>query len=267
MNIGKFVQKYSEHLEMKGYAENTINTYSKCLYYFLKEYRHICTKPSEINKKQIVEYLKISPSVSILKQRIGAIKLFYKHITKQPLKFKYIEYPRKKKSLPRIIDSQDIIESISRIRNLKHKSILSIAYSVGLRVSEVINLEIKDVDSKRMLIHIRNSKGGKDRFVPLTKHILLLLREYLKKYSPVEYLFNGQSSLRYSTNSCQKIFKKYIDKKGSFHQLRHSSATHSLEAGTDISLIQKMLGHSSIKSTMIYTHVSNKFLHTINTPL
>jgi site-specific recombinase XerD len=151
--------------------------------------------------------------------------------------------------------------------NLKHRAILTLTYSVGLRVLEVVNLKIVDIDSKRMLIHIENAKGRKDRIVPLSRTVLELLREYFKEYKPKEYLFNGQSSLQYSIGSCQKIYKKYIDSNSSIHNLRHSSFTNLLESGTDLRIIQKIAGHSSSKTTEIYTHVSNNLLSKVKLPI
>jgi site-specific recombinase XerD len=156
---------------------------------------------------------------------------------------------------------------LSKIENLKHKSILTLTYSVGLRVSEVVNLKIEDIDSKRMLIHIKNAKGRKDRIVPLSQTVLELLRQYFKEYKPKEYLFNGQNSLQYSIGSCQKIYKKYIDPASSIHTLRHSSFTNLLESGTDLRIIQKIAGHSSSKTTEIYAHVSNQLLNKVKLPI
>jgi site-specific recombinase XerD len=135
-----------------------------------------------------------------------------------------------------------------------------LAYSTGLRSSEIINLKIKDIDSKRMQIKIIQSKNNKDRYVPLSNHILQLLRKYYKIYLPDTYLFNGQNTMQYSTSSLNAIMKKYIGKQYHFHQLRHSCATHLLEAGIDIRIIQTLLGHSSSKTTEIYTKVSNNLL-------
>jgi site-specific recombinase XerD len=175
--------------------------------------------------------------------------------------------PRTEKKLPKVIDGEYIKSQLSKIGNLKHKSILTLTYSVGLRVSEVVNLKISDIDSKRMLIHIKNAKGRKDRIVPLSQTVLELLRQYFKEYKPKEFLFNGQNSLQYSIGSCQKIYKKYIDGESSIHTLRHSSFTNLLENGTDLRIIQKIAGHSNSKTTEIYTHVSNQLLNRINLPI
>src|SRR5690606_7666779 len=167
----------------------------------------------------------------------------------------------------RIIDQDTLISKLNNIDNLKHRSILSLAYCCGLRVSEIINLKIEDIDGKMGVILITQSKGNKDRYVPVSTNILSLLRDYYLKYRPKLYLFNGVNGGKYSITSCQQIFKKYIDQRYSFHHLRHSSFTAMLENGTDIRVIQTVAGHSSIKSTMIYTHVSPKFLATVNTPI
>jgi site-specific recombinase XerD len=142
-----------------------------------------------------------------------------------------------------------------------------LTYSVGLRVSEVINLKIEDIDSKRMIIHIKNAKGRKDRIVPLSENILKLLRGYFLKYKPKTYLFNGQKSIIYSSGSCNKIVKKYLGEKYHIHQLRHSCFTYLLECGVGLRIIQKIAGHSSSKTTEIYTHVSNQMLNKIKLPI
>jgi len=144
---------------------------------------------------------------------------------------------------------------------------LSLAYSTGMRVSEVINLKIVDIDSKRMVIKICQSKGNKDRYVPLTPKILNLLRSYFRHCRPKEYLFNGQNSSKYSPTSCNKIVKKYLSKDYHFHMLRHSCFTHLLESGVDLRIIQKIAGHSSSKTTEVYTHVSSALLSNIEMPI
>ena len=136
-----------------------------------------------------------------------------------------------------------------------------------MRVSEVLNLKISDIDSKRMIISIVNGKGKKDRIVPLSKKILELLRKYWLEYKPNTYLFNGQSSLKYTKSSCNAIVKKYIGEEFHFHLLRHSCATTLLESGVDLRIIQKLLGHSSVKTTEIYTHVSIGLLSGIELPI
>lgn len=169
--------------------------------------------------------------------------------------------------MPQIIERDFLLDKINQIGNIKHKAIISLAYSVGLRVSEVINLKISDIDSKRMIITIRQAKGRKDRIVPLSSTILELLREYFKVFRPKEYLFNGKFDVKYSSTSCNQLVKHYLGKNYHFHLLRHSSATAMLESGVDLRHIQKILGHSSSKTTEIYTHVSIAQLNRITLPL
>ncbi|WP_159521719.1 tyrosine-type recombinase/integrase [Sunxiuqinia indica] len=267
MNFGKYVNEFTKDLEFKNYSKNTIENYASQVKLFLVDFTGIATKPSEVNQQQIKEWIMQAKTTNTCKQRMSALKLFYKYTIKQPRKFRGIEYPRSEKHLPQVIDKDLIIKRINQIKNIKHKAILSLAFSVGLRVSEVVNLKIEDIDSTRMIIHIKNAKGRKDRIVPLSMNILNLLRAYFKIHRPKVYLFNGQTSLKYSVTSCQKIFKQHIDKKSHFHILRHSSFTALLETGTDLRIIQKIAGHASSKTTEIYTHVTNKSLSKVTLPI
>ena len=206
-------------------------------------------------------------SISQQNQVINAIRFLYKFGLNKKYDKVSFKRPKSEKKLPRVIDGEFIKQKLNQIENLKHKAILTLTYSVGLRVSEIVNLKIEDIDSKRMLIHIKNAKGRKDRIVPLSPNVLNLLREYFKQYKPTEYLFNGQTINQYSVRSCQEIYKKYIELSGHIHTLRHSCATNLLENGTDLKIIQKILGHSSVKTTEIYTHVSNEILSRVNLPV
>lgn len=206
-------------------------------------------------------------STSQQNQVINAIRFLYKFGLNKKYDKVSFKRPKSEKKLPKVVDNEYIKEKLNKINNLKHKTILTLTYSVGLRVSEIVNLKIEDIDSKRMLIHIKNAKGRKDRLVPLSSNVLNLLRDYYKKYRPKEYLFNGQLSLKYSIGSCQQIYKKYIEPDGHIHTLRHSFATSLLENGTDLRIIQKILGHSNVKTTEIYTHVSNQILNKVNLPV
>lgn len=267
MNIGKYLELYSEDLRIKNYSNNTIQNYVSQVKCFLEYYKNVATKPSEISERQIKEWLLLANSINGRKHRISAVKLFYKLTGKQPLKFRHIEYPRSEKKLPQIIEKQYLLDQIAKIQNKKHKAIISLAYSTGMRVSEVCNLLISDIDSKRMIITIRQSKGRKDRIVALSEKVLEILREYFKEYKPKQYLFNGQFELKYSHRSCNQIVKQYLGKEYHFHQLRHSNATALLEAGTDLRIIQKHLGHASSKTTEIYTHVSTATLQSMPLPI
>ena len=221
------------------------------------------------NSKDFQSYLDNCKFTSISQQNqaINSIRFLYKFGLGKKYDKVSFKRPKSEKKLPRVIDGEFIKEKLSKIENIKHKGILSLTYSVGLRVSEIVNLKIEDIDSKRMLIHIKNAKGRKDRLVPLSQNVLNLLREYYKQFKPNEYLFNGQNSNKYSIQSCQRLYKIYIDKNSSIHTLRHSSFTNLLESGTDIRIIQKIAGHNSSKTTEIYTHVSNGLLSKVKLPI
>ena len=255
-----------EKLKYFNYATSTSTMYAhyvgKFLEYTKKYHQHLTAKDFQL----YLETYQFS-STSQQNQIISALKFFYEKILQK--KYQKINYqrPRKEKKLPRIINNQLIIKKLQCITNIKHRTLLSLAYSTGMRVSEIINLRITDIDSKRMLIHINQAKGKKDRVVPLSKTVLSLLREYYREYQPEVYLFNGQNSQQYSATSCNQLVKKYLGKEYHFHLLRHSCFTALLESGTDLRVIQQIAGHSNVKTTEIYTHVSTTLLHTVKTPI
>jgi site-specific recombinase XerD len=263
MDIYKIVVQKLKYL---NYSENTQKVY---LYYIDEYLSKSKVHISRVSAKEFQQYLDNYPfkSVSQQNQIINAIRFLYKYGLNKKYDKVHFNRPRSEKKLPRVIDREHLIKSINNIENLKHKAIISLAFSVGLRVSEIINLKITDIDSSRMIIYIKNAKGRKDRIVPLSQTILTTLREYYKEYKPTEYLFNGQFSNQYSSASCNQIVKKYIGKDYHFHLLRHSSFTAMLESGTDTRIIQKIAGHSNIKTTEIYTHVSNQLLSKVNLPI
>jgi integrase/recombinase XerD len=250
-----------------NYSPRTKENYMYHIISFIKSVGE--KQVAHLNSKDFQNYLDNYnfTSVSQQNQVINAIKFLYKYGLERKYDKVSFKRPRKEKKLPKIIEKEFLLERLSKIENIKHKAILTLAYSTGMRVSEVCNLKISDIDSKRMLIHIKNSKGNKDRFVPLSEKVLFLLREYYKKYSPKEYLFNGQFELRYSERSCNQIVKKYLGEQYHFHLIRHSHATALLEAGTDLRYIQNQLGHSSSKVTEIYTHVSTTHKHKLPLPI
>lgn len=256
----------NQKLKYFKYAERTIETY---LHYIEKFLLSVDKYPQHLTSNDFQEYLnKYSfSSTSHQNQIISAIKFLYeKALNKKYNKIDF-ERPRKEKRLPKIIDSDYLLNKIDAILNIKHKAILMLAYSVGLRVSEVLNIKITDVDSTRMIIHVNNAKGNKDRIVPLSNNVLNTLREYFKVVRPEIYLFNGQRSLKYTASSCNKLVKQYIGEQYHFHLLRHTCFTNLLENGTDLRIIQKIAGHSCSRTTEIYTHVSNKLLNKVILPI
>lgn len=261
---------YYEICEQKLKYLNYSKRTAVCYLYYIKQFLNSTEiPPTRLGSHDFQSYLDNYQFSSISQQNqvINAIRFLYKFGLDRKYDKVSFKRPKSEKRLPRVIDGEFIKEKLSNIKNPKHKAILTLTYSVGLRVSEIVNLKIEDIDSKRMLIHIKNAKGKKDRIVPLSLTVLDLLREYWKSYKPSEYLFNGQSSDQYTVRSCQAIYKKYIDLDSSIHTLRHSSFTNLLENGTDLRIIQKIAGHSSSKTTEIYTHVSNAVLSKVNLPI
>lgn len=266
MNIRKWYNQFSVDVALKYNSRSTVENYKSGVLNFLKHFENE-VQPKAIPTAKIKEYMLTFKTLNTRKANLCAVKAFYKLTVKMPNKIDAIPYPKKARKLPRVIEKTFLLDRISKVKNLKHKAILSLGFSVGLRVSEVINLKIKDIDSGRMLIHIRNAKGNKDRMVPLSPAMLQLLRDYVRQYRPVEYLFNGQFTNQYSTTSCNQIVKQNLGTNYHFHLLRHSCFTSMLESGTDIRIIQKIAGHRSTKTTEIYTHVSNDFLSQVATPI
>ncbi|NBK22755.1 MAG: integrase [Spirochaetia bacterium] len=257
---------YNQKLKYLNYSKRTIEVYSHYAGKFLEA---VGKYPQHLTSSDFQGYLDgfTFTSISQQNQIINAIKFLYVKVLNR--KYDKVDFtrPRKEKKLPQVIDAEFLVERISAIPNLKHKAILMLAFSVGLRVSEVINLKIEDIDSERMLITIRQAKGRKDRVVPLSPNLLSTLREYYKAYKPKGYLFNGQFSDQYSATSCNQLVKQYLGTKYHFHSLRHSCFTSLLEAGTDLRIIQKIAGHSSSRTTEVYTHVSNRLLNSIPLPI
>lgn len=212
-------------------------------------------------------------SHSYIGQLISALKFFYEDVLQKSNFLINIPRPKKARNLPDVLSEEEVRQILTSQDNIKHKVLLMMAYSSGLRVSEVVSLKISDIDSSRMLIHVRRAKGQKDRFTVLSKNALQILRQYSLEYKPNIWLFPGVENGHHLTErTAQRVFetacqKAGIHKKVSIHSLRHSFATHLLESGTDIRYIQELLGHSCSKTTEIYTHVSKKEIGKIISPL
>jgi site-specific recombinase XerD len=232
---------------------------------------------NDLKKEQIHSYLlwlirKKKYSETQVHTTVNAIKFYFEKVENREREFFDLPRPNKPKLLPDILAEEEVIDIFKGIGNLKHRTLLMTAYSAGLRVSELVNIKVNDIDSKRMTIHIRAGKGKKDRMVTLSRVLLEILREYYIVYKPRIYLFEGSEGKPYSSRSAQIVMAKakqvaQIRKKGSIHSLRHSYATHLLEGGTDIRYIQELLGHRSIQTTLKYTHVSVKNIQAIQSPL
>ena len=269
------LQNFERWLRHKRYSASTIKTYTGALQSFL---RWLGDKPPEaVVGDDVVDYVNrhILPnrlSFSFQNQVINALKLFYGQVLHSRLNVGTLERPRREHKLPNVLSKEEIKAILETPTNIKHRTMLSLIYACGLRRSELLNLKIGDVDSKRHMLIIRNSKGYKDRQVPISDKTIEMLRTYYKAYKPQKWLFEGdQINEQYSATSLQKVFKTALHKAGikknaTLHWIRHSYATHLLESGTDLRYIQELLGHKSSKTTEIYTHVSQKSLQKIKSP-
>ncbi len=258
-------------LIIRNYSEGTISNYNNALIQFRKwNYREI-----DLDKDLLFKYVEqlktFDKSYSYIKNSIIALKLFSELVLGKKLNNDYLKGIKRKSKLPNVLSIQEVKNVIDSIENIKHKAIISLIYSCGLRISECINLKIADIDSKRMLIKIVQGKGKKDRYVQLSAKLLELLRDYYKQYHPKEHMFQGQFKDEYSSKSIQNVLRKALQKCGitkkiTVHSLRHSFATHLVEQGTDIRIIQEILGHKDIRTTQIYTHISNANISKIKNP-
>jgi site-specific recombinase XerD len=267
MNNRKWLERFSIDLRVKYNSTATVRTYYRAVTKYLEHFKSY-REPKEIPSIEIKKYLLTFTSHNTRKHMHCAIARFYELTVGMPAKIKRIPYPKKQKTLPTVIEPQVLRDKINAIKNLKHKAILMLTFSCGLRRSELINLTIEAIDSKRMIVNVLQGKGAKDRITILSPAVLNVLRMYYKAFKPVKYLFNGSvKGTVYSAASCNKLVKKYIGKEYSMHVLRHSFATTLLENGTDVTLIKELLGHQRIETTMIYTHVSTATLQNVKAPI
>jgi site-specific recombinase XerD len=227
MNIGKYIEMYSEDLKFKNYAKSSIENYCSQVSLFLSAFEKVATKPSEINEKQIKEWLMEAKTINSRKHRISAVKLFYIHTIKQPLKFKSIPYPRSEQKLPQPLSEAEVRLLFKNCDNLKHKSILGLLFMCGMRVGEVIDLKPENIDRFNMVIKVIGGKGNKDRIVPMSEDLLKLLETYYRQYKPKEYMFNGQFTNQYSDRSVNEFMKQIGAKAGIKKNLHsHCNSAH-----------------------------------------
>ncbi len=270
-----YIEQFTRWMRSKRYSENTIKTYTDAIKTFLKYFNQ---KPVEqINNKDVIDYnndyvLKHHYSASFQNQTVNAIKLFFGIVLNTQMETEKVHRPKNGRALPNVLSKEEVKQVLSALTNIKHKTMLSLIYSCGLRSGELLSLKPMHVDAKRNLLIIKHAKGNKDRISPLSNKTIELLREYYASAKPKTYLFEGQQAgMPYDSRSLQLVFKQALRKAGiqkpaTLHWLRHSYATHLLEAGTDLRYIQEILGHSSSRTTEIYTHVSQKSIRHIISP-
>jgi integrase/recombinase XerD len=272
------LNRYIQQLTLKAYGASTIRTYRN---EFIQLLQLIKNKPvqdlttDDLRRYMVYCYEKLNLTENTLHSRINALKFYFEQVLGREKFFWELPRPKKQFLLPRFFNQDEITAIIKAAGNIKHRTMLMLAYSSGLRVSEVVSLKTNDIDRNRMCILIRQAKGKKDRMVVLSPVLLVMLREYENKVKPEKqgYLFQGQYKEEpYSTRSLQLVLaaaktKAGILKPGSIHALRHSFATHLLDKGTDVTMIMKLLGHNDIKTTLRYLHVTNRDMLQIISPL
>jgi integrase/recombinase XerD len=273
--MDKKISLYIQLLEIKRFSPNSIKTYVNALRQFLNYF--VGQDVDYLTEKQIEGYINeqvtvYAISISYQKQLVAAIKLYYKNLVQRNLQLDYLYPERLEFKIPVVLLQHEVKLLLDACQNLKHKALLTTIYASGLRLQEVIDLKIADINSKQMMIVLRQSKGKKDRTVMLSQKLLVLLRSYFVAYEPKTYLFEGQSGNQYSPRSVQQVLKQTllkakITKNATVHTLRHSFATHLIENGTDVRFVQELLGLSSIKTTMIYTHLTDSTKRKIKSPL
>jgi len=269
------MQRFLDTIRLKGYSPNTERTYRNEFAQLLQALgpTPVDTLTSERLRSYMLhctQVLKLSEAT--LHSRLNAIKFYVEKVLHLEKFFVDIPRPKKPRTLPKHLSQQDVKRLLEQTTNLKHNTMLRLCYGMGLRVSELVALKVQHIDSGNMQVHICRAKGKKDRYVTLPTSILEQLRTYFKTYRPKEYLFEGQYGGAYTTRSAQAVFKQAMHRAGinksiGIHGLRHSYATHLLEAGTDIGFIQKLLGHEDIKTTLLYAQVTNRHLKQIKSPL
>lgn len=268
------INTFKKWMAQKRYSKNTINTYESMLLLFFR-FTHP-KKPKDLGKKDILafntDYILASGfSYTYQNQAINALKLFLRQLDLEHTLPQLIERPKKSKKLPEVLSIDEVKSILEHTPNLKHKTLLSLLYSCGLRIGEALKLRIADIDLDRRFMHIKYAKGAKDRYVPLPQQMVNLLKKYLYAYKPSHFVFEGQKGGHYTDVSARQVIKRSLLRAGikkniTLHTLRHSHATHLLENGTDLRFIQELLGHNSPKTTMIYTHVCTTSLDKIKNP-
>ena len=269
------LQNFYEQLELKAYSSNTIRMYVAEFSHLLILLKDNCV--DDLSHNRLKDYFLYCVKVLNMSERkmngkINAVKFYFEKVKHKPQMFFDIPRPKKPSTLPKMLSKTEIRKLFKQVENQKHLLILKLCYGMGLRVSEIVNIKINNIDSDRMQVLIAGAKGKKDRYVNLPESVLELLRLYYRAYKPKEWLFEGQYGGAYSARSVQAVFKRSMKKAGiqkqiGIHGLRHSYATHLLESGADLRFIQQLLGHHSIKTTQIYTHVSNRATSKLKSPL
>ena len=272
MDIRKWHDKYSTDIQLVYNSNATRENYKSQIRCFLDYFKND-VEPKSICNDKIKLWLLEAKTINSRKHRLCAVNSFYKITVDMPSKIQKIPYPKAERKLPIVLSIEEIQQMFNVCENKKHLVILGLLYSCGLRVSELLNLKWIHIDRSRMIINIIAGKGKKDRQVPLDSKLILLLTDYWREYKSKEYVLNGQFDIQYSQQSVLQVIKQLAKKAGLnnkrvyTHLMRHCTFTHMVENGTDINLIQRLAGHSSIKTTGLYLHISHNHISKIKSPL
>ncbi|MGW8185413.1 MAG: site-specific tyrosine recombinase/integron integrase [Candidatus Moraniibacteriota bacterium] len=272
MNLQELLLKIKDELKLRNYSRRTIESYLFCLNEYFKYAKIIKREPEiAVIKKYLLKKQEAGQSSQTINLHLQAIKYFYREIIKSPTNVD-IKFAKTASKLPVVLSRKEIEKIIGAIDNKKHRALISFSYSAGFRVSEAINLKIKDVDLEELTIHIKGAKGNKDRISIIAEKLKPEILELTAMRDLNEYVFTSNRGGKLTERTAQKVFERALEKSGikkeaTFHSLRHSFATHLLENGVDVRYVQELLGHANIRTTQIYTKVTNPALRKIKSPL
>jgi site-specific recombinase XerD len=272
MKIEEFLSKIANELKLRNYSRKTIKSYTACLADYFRYIKNVTKDPNvALIKKYLLEKFDKKQSPQTINLYLNAIKYFYREICKNniPIDLKFAKTANK---LPVVLSRAEIAEIINSIANQKHRLLISLSYGSGFRVSETINLKIKDINLEELTIHIKGAKGNKDRMTIFPEKLKSDILNIMTLRDKDNYVFESERGGKLTERTAQKVFEKAlfnakIHKEASFHSLRHSFATHLLENGVDVRYVQELLGHQNIRTTQIYTHVTNPRIRNIKSPL
>jgi site-specific recombinase XerD len=272
MNLQELLEKVKQELKLCNYSRKTIESYLFCLNEYFKHIKNVKREPDVTAiKKYLLAMQGQGKSSQTINLHLQAIKYFYREIMKSSIQID-IKFAKIASKLPVVLSRSEIEKMIDALENPKHKLMIALAYGAGLRVSEVINLKTKDINLEELTIHIKGAKGNKDRLTIFPEKLIVLLKNMITSKNGNDYVFESNWGGKLDERSAQKVFYQTLQKVGikkdaTFHSLRHSFATHLLENGVDVRYVQELLGHANIRTTQIYTKVTNPMLKNIKSPL
>ncbi|HRZ95858.1 MAG TPA: tyrosine-type recombinase/integrase [Candidatus Moranbacteria bacterium] len=272
MNLKELLEKIRQELKLRNYSPRTVESYLGCLNEYFKYTKNIKREPDvALIKKYLLEKQDRKQSSQTINLHLQAIKYFYREVMKNSSAID-VKFAKTASKLPIVLSRAEIEKIISSLGNMKHKLLIALAYGAGLRVSEIINLRVKDINLDELTIHIKGAKGNKDRITIFPEKLLPLIKNLAVLKNGYDYIFESNRGGRLDERSVQKVFENAlrragIKKEATFHSLRHSFATHLLESGVDVRYVQELLGHANIRTTQIYTKVTNPALRNIKSPL